>query len=315
MSEQENAGSQDQPQDIWAPTGDRPLTYYDILDLDRDATQDDIRAAYHYLARRYHPDVVGNDPEAAQRFALINEAYRVLSDTQRRYQYDRTLPRKSYPLRHPTPQKIWQEATEVVLIRSDRFGPLNQAMQATVPVTLDGDLLVLTIPGPERHLAGHLETASHRNAILNALELVCGRRIDYRMIDGNTVDDWEALKRAEARARETAAPATGAGQAGAAGAARPAAVGETPWDEVIQRMHRTYQHLPRRQYPQTKARFLRDALGWIARVDEDQRFDAQNEEAHERALARTLERLAAILDLPAVVVAIQLESLRRAGEV
>ncbi len=112
----------------------RPLTYYDVLDLDRDASADDIRDAYRALARVYHPDIAGQDAAAQQKFSLIGEAYRILSDQQRRYQYDRTLPAKSYPLRHPTPQKIWKEAGEVVLLRSDRFGPLNQAMQATLPI-------------------------------------------------------------------------------------------------------------------------------------------------------------------------------------
>ena len=288
----------------------RPPTYYDVLDLDRDATPEEIKASYYELARRYHPDVASEDPEGAQRFALINEAYRVLSDPQRRHQYDRTLPKKSYPLRHPTPQKIWREATEVVLIRSDRFGPLNQAMQAGVAITLDEDLLVLTMPGSERHLAGHMETASNQNAIRNALELVAGERLDFRIIDGATAEDWQKLKQAEARARQGAA--RGPEGASAAPKARP---GEGPWDEMIQRIHRQYQQLPKRQYPQSRARYLREVLGWIARLDEDLRYQADvDEDAHERALARSLERLAAVLDLPPVFVALQLDALKRAGE-
>lgn len=294
-------------------TGERKLTYYDVLDLDRDADPEEIKAAYYELARQYHPDVASQDPEVAQRFAIISEAYRVLSDPQRRYQYDRTLPRKSYPLRHPTPEKLWREATDVVLIRSDRFGPLNQAMQAAVPVTLDGDLLVLTMPGSERHLAGHMETASNRNAIRNALELVYGQRIDFRTIDGTTLEEWEALKQAEAKARQSSAAA--AEQVGAAAAVAAPLTGEKPWDELIQRMHRQYQQIVKRQYPQSKARYLREALGWIARTDEEVRYSAPSEDAHERAVARSIERLAAILDLNPVLVALELDAMRRAGEV
>jgi curved DNA-binding protein CbpA len=287
----------------------RPVTYYDVLDLDRDATPEEIKAAYHELARRYHPDVASEDPETAQRFALINEAYRALSDQQRRYQYDRTLPKKSYPLRHPTPQKIWREATEVVLIRSDRFGPLNQAMQAAVPITLDDELLIITMPGSERHLSGHMETASNRNSIRNALELVSGQRLDFRIIDGSTAEDWHRLKKAEAKTKDGTARPQGAASASAP---RP---GEGPWDEIIQRIHRQYQQLPKRQYPQSKARYLREALGWIARLDEDLRYQSDvDEDAHERALARSIERLAAVLDLPPVFVALHLDALKRTGE-
>jgi hypothetical protein len=311
MSEQRDA-----KQEGW--TGEhRKLTYYDVLDLDRDASPEEIKTAYYELARQHHPDVASQDPEIAQKFAIISEAYRVLSDPQRRYQYDRTLPRKSYPLRHPTPEKIWREATDVVLIRSDRFGPLNQAMQATVPIVLDEDTLVVTMPGSERHLAGHMETASNRNAILNALELVYGRRIDFRVIDGTTLEDWQNLKEAEARTRRAAEAAMGSQdqETAAPPEARPG-LGEGPWDELIQRIHRRYQQLPKRQYPQSKARYLREALGWIARMDEDLRYSsAGGEDAHERALARAIERLAAILDLSPVLVALELDAMKRAGEV
>jgi hypothetical protein len=292
---------------------DRPMTYYDVLDLDRDATADDIKAAYYALARQYHPDAA-QDPNIAQKFALISEAYRVLSDTQRRYQYDRTLPQKSYPLRHPTPAKVWREATDVVLLRSDRFGPLNQAMQSTIPVCIDGHLLVVTIPGSERHLAGHMETAANRNSIMNALELVYGSRLDFRLIDGATVDDWEALKAAEARAREASASRAGAERAApAAPAARP---GEGPWDELLQRMHKSYQELNRRQYPQVKARYLREVLGWIGHLEDEMRFapDA-DEEAVERAVARAVERVATLLSVPSLLVALHMDALRRAGEI
>ena len=62
--------------------------YYDILGLDSSATQDEIKRAFRRLAREHHPDVKKNDPQAGERFKEINEAYQVLSDPQRRSQYD-----------------------------------------------------------------------------------------------------------------------------------------------------------------------------------------------------------------------------------
>ncbi len=290
---------------------DRPLTYYDVLDLDRDASPEEIKDAYYGLARQYHPDVASQDPEATQKFAIINEAYRILSDSQRRHQYDRTLPRKSYPLRHLTPDKIWREATDVVLIRSDRFGPLNQAMQAAIPVVLDASILVITMPGSERHLAGHLETASNRNSIVNALELVSGQRLTFRIIDGTTVEDWEVLKAAEHR-RVTS---TASSQPDAASAPKTAAAGAGPWDNVIQQMHRQFQQLTNRQQPQAKARFCREALIHIIRTNEELREAAAgDEEMHERLLARVLERLATILEVPQLVVALEFDRMKRTGD-
>ncbi|MEW6731096.1 MAG: DnaJ domain-containing protein [Acidobacteriota bacterium] len=61
--------------------------YYRILGVSRKATQNEIRSAYRKLARKNHPDV-SQSPEAAKQFALISEAYRVLSNTQLRALYD-----------------------------------------------------------------------------------------------------------------------------------------------------------------------------------------------------------------------------------
>lgn len=62
--------------------------YYEILNIGRDAGQEDIRRAYRRLARQYHPDV-SKDPDAEERFKELTEAYEVLSDSERRAAYDR----------------------------------------------------------------------------------------------------------------------------------------------------------------------------------------------------------------------------------
>jgi molecular chaperone DnaJ len=63
--------------------------FYEVLGVDRTASADDIKRAYRSLARKHHPDVADNKAEAEHRFKEINEAYEVLSDPQKRAQYDR----------------------------------------------------------------------------------------------------------------------------------------------------------------------------------------------------------------------------------
>lgn len=64
------------------------LDYYKILEVDKNASQEDIKKAYRKLARKYHPDLNPNDKEAETRFKEINEANEVLSDPEKKKKYD-----------------------------------------------------------------------------------------------------------------------------------------------------------------------------------------------------------------------------------
>jgi len=61
--------------------------YYKIMDVDRDATQDQIKRSYRKLARKYHPDV-SKESDAEARFKEVGEAYEVLKDPEKRAAYD-----------------------------------------------------------------------------------------------------------------------------------------------------------------------------------------------------------------------------------
>ncbi len=65
------------------------IDYYQILGLDKSASDDAIKKAYRKLARKYHPDVNPNDAEATLKFQQVNEANEVLSDPEKRKKYDK----------------------------------------------------------------------------------------------------------------------------------------------------------------------------------------------------------------------------------
>ncbi len=62
--------------------------YYEVLGVDRNATEDDIKKAYRKLAIKYHPDKNPGDKSAEEKFREATEAYEVLKDPQKRAQYD-----------------------------------------------------------------------------------------------------------------------------------------------------------------------------------------------------------------------------------
>lgn len=62
--------------------------YYDVLGVNRNAGEDEIKKAYRKLAKKYHPDANPGNKSAEDKFKEVNEAYEILSDSQKRSQYD-----------------------------------------------------------------------------------------------------------------------------------------------------------------------------------------------------------------------------------
>ena len=69
-----------------------PADYWSVLGLEPGADASNLKRAFRAQARRWHPDLNGNDPLAEERFKLVNEAYAVLSDPRRRQAWEAGVP-------------------------------------------------------------------------------------------------------------------------------------------------------------------------------------------------------------------------------
>ena len=62
--------------------------YYEVLGVNKGASEDEIKRAYKKMARKYHPDLNPDNKEAEEKFKEVNEAYEVLSDADKKARYD-----------------------------------------------------------------------------------------------------------------------------------------------------------------------------------------------------------------------------------
>lgn len=95
--------------------------YYEVLGLNKNATESEIKAAYRKLARKYHPDVNPKDKTAEEKFKEVNEAYEVLSDADKRKRYDQ-LGQNWKAGEEFRPPPGWQEANVEFGDIGDMFG-------------------------------------------------------------------------------------------------------------------------------------------------------------------------------------------------
>jgi len=92
--------------------------YYHTLGVSRDANDQEIKKAFRQLALRYHPDRnPGNIKEAEEKFKEINQAYEILGDEKKRWQYDRLLDWPGYSRRTIIINDTPKDAADIDLLR------------------------------------------------------------------------------------------------------------------------------------------------------------------------------------------------------
>jgi len=201
------------------------------------------------------------------------------------------------PTSTPTPDEVWRKAVTLVKDRVMQMS-LWQTLEQSHGLVLDSDTFVVGVPSRIINRASYLTSAEYRNAIEKALTTVVGRTTTLRVIEGDTIADWETLKVREQRVRAMHDAAYDRSQ-------RRSEMAQS-WDEVLEGVARAWSASDLRALPQTKARYVRamvsvinEAIGRLCKDGVD--------EAAERMIAKVVDRVATNADVPPTVVALELE--------
>jgi hypothetical protein len=290
--------------------------YYEIIGVPRQASPEQINKAFREKALLLHPDKNTADPEAAKKFKALAQAYQVLMDPVRRAKFDLTLPLEILTSTGPITDLafLWQSAEKIFFDQSERFTPAVDAMRLSRPITLEDDaLLIVGIDPAKGNLIGYLTTTMTHNHVRNILGELYGKSLDFRLISGMTLEDWQALKEgedkvtqrriaAEGRSNELFTRASGAeGQAAIATSLSP----ETVWEETLECFSRQWSACESRMYPQSRARYLLEQVPLLARAEDIARAGGSADEQIQRLLARAMERLASISGIDSGAVALE----------
>lgn len=178
-----------------------------------------------------------------------------------------------------------------------------QALETVIPITIEGSVFVVGLPSAAGYYAGHLTGSENRNRLERIIEeLTQGVHLDLRVIEGSEENDWENVKRREQAAKDAQqafrnrfdSPQPGAGRG-------------TTWESLQERIYAMFSRSQGHHLAQGRAHYLVSILPVLA--DESQKIiDANPHDAdrNERALARIIDRVAGLAEVPSTVVALEL---------
>jgi hypothetical protein len=176
-----------------------------------------------------------------------------------------------------------------------------EALEATHAITVESDSLIVGLDAENFNRSSHILQVSTLNTVHRTIEEVFNRPLHLKLIEGRGLADWEAHKSREERLTTSRQTPT---QQYA-----PAAQTSDSWEGVYEQLSRLFAQAGYRSLPQGKARYANEALYLLVEAM-DTIYPEPPDEHSERSLARALDRIAASADIPASVIAFEMERLR-----
>ena len=177
-----------------------PADYWSVLGLEPGADASNLKRAFRAQARRWHPDLNGNDPLAEERFKLVNEAYAVLSDPRRRQAWEAGMPADGPGQESQDPFAVGFPDFEAYL--EVLFGERRRPRRAAEPEWQEPDPEPEPPAAPPRQASGSVTAAppppppvraSREQESLVELtpeQALQGERLELELADGTAVEVW-----------------------------------------------------------------------------------------------------------------------------
>ena len=178
-----------------------------------------------------------------------------------------------------------------------------EALEATHPITIENDSLIIGIDAENFNRSSHIMQVSTLNTVHRIIGDVFKRPLQLKLVEGVSLADWEAYKSREARI------ATSKQTSAVKSFSTAPLIPSDSWDGIYEQLSRLFSQAGHRSLPQGKARYANEALYLLVEAMDTIYPDPPDEHA-ERNLARALDRIAASADIPASVIAFELERLR-----
>ena len=199
-------------------------------------------------------------------------------------------------------EKLWNKVVDQVKMKVIH-PTLWRSLEAGTPITVeDGQFVVGFAPG-SYHMSGHLTISEHKNAIENALKTFSGTPLSLRVIEGDSLQDWQAVKEKEQRVQVLQDERYRKGQ--------DAAAITKAWENLFENAGRRYASMHLRGLPQMRAKYIVEMLKRLSDAI-DELMPDKPDELSERSLARVIERVGTITETPASMIALELMRYRAA---
>lgn len=201
-------------------------------------------------------------------------------------------------------RSVWNKVVERVKMKVIH-PTFWKTVEVAIPIAAEDGVFVVGFGPMDFHMAGHMMVSEHKNAIEQALKEFTGGAYTLRVIEGSKLDDWLVVKEKDERSKALKAATYEKEKTDTAIT--------KAWESLLETAGRRYAALHLRQLPQFRAGYIVDMLNRMSEsMDQLMPDEKEADELSHRALARVIERVATLAEVPPATIALELLRFRSA---